>query len=417
MADTIRVYERIRDIPAEAWDALHTDDDSPFVEHEWLCALEETGCASAERGWRPSHLTRWRDGLLVAAAPAYVKSHSEGEFVFDWQWASVAARLGVAYYPKLVLAVPFTPATGSRLLRAPGEDLHDAADALANAARALARREGYSSVHALFAHEHEARALVDDAGFLLRLGMQFHWTNDGYRSYDDFLARFQSKRRHALKTERAQPARDHITLRTYERDDITDALVDPMFAFYASTVDKFMWGRRYLNRAFFARVARSFRHRLAWVLAHDASGAPLAGAFNVRRGGVLYGRYWGASEERKFLHFNVCFYHGIAECIARGDRRFEPGAGGEHKLARGFEPTLTQSAHWIADPKLDRVLRDYLGRERSALTEAVERERAEGPLRRKAHPITHGHAHAALRENDEAGEAEESASHQREGAE
>lgn len=408
MADSIRVYERIREIPAQAWDALHTDDDSPFVSHEWLCALEDTGCASSAAGWQPSHLTRWRDGQLVAAAPAYLKRHSEGEFVFDFQWANVAARLGVDYYPKLLVAVPFTPATGSRLLRAPGEDLGETARALGGAARELVKKYDLSSAHVLFPHEREAGALEDEAGFARRCGVQFHWQNAGYKGDEDFLSRFQSKRRHAIKTERAQPAKDRVTITTHEGDGITPELVEPMFRFYRSTVDKFMWGRRYLNRAFFERVAQTFKHRLAWVVARDEGGRPIAGAFNARRGGVLYGRYWGATEERKHLHFNVCFYHGISECIARGDGRFEPGAGGEHKLARGFEPALTHSAHFIADRRLDGVLRDFLSREGPAVRNAVEREREGGPLRRKQGVEESANiGREKLRENDEGGEASE----------
>jgi predicted N-acyltransferase len=382
MAMRVRIIESIRDIPHEAWDALHTDDDSPFVEWTWLEALEAAGCAAPRAGWAPRHLTFWRDGQLVAAAPAYVKGNSEGEFVYDWSWAGVAERLGIEYYPKFLVAVPFTPANGSRLLRAPGESLDEVAGWVAKTAIETARAMDLSSVHVNFTHEAECAAL-ERQGLATRYGVQFHWRNEGYGTFDDFLARFQSKRRHAIKRERAQIERDAMRIDTLTGDAITPDLVDPMFRFYVSTVDKFFYGRRYLNKKFFERVVNTFRHRLHWVVARDADGTPVAGAFNATRGGRLYGRYWGADAERPFLHFNVCFYHSIAECIRAGWKLFEPGAGGEHKLARGFEPTITYSSHWIADRKLDAVLRDFMAREQVAVRESVDRELAESPLRRK----------------------------------
>ncbi len=383
MALRLRVLENIREVPREAWDALHTDDDSPFVEWTWLEALEATRCVDPRAGWAPRHLTFWRDGLLVAAAPAYVKGNSEGEFVHDWSWAGLAGRLGVDYYPKYLLAVPFTPATGSRLLRAPGESLEEVARIVATSARDVATQLGLSSVHVNFPHEHECNALVHE-GYARRLGVQFHWRNEGYKTFDDFLARFQSKRRAAIRRERAQVARDGMRVESLRGDAITADLVDPMFAFYASTVDKFYYGRRYLNRGFFERIVESFRHRLDWVVARNAAGVPVAGAFNVTRGTKLFGRYWGATEDHPFLHFNVCFYHSIDECIRTGRTLFEPGAGGEHKLVRGFEPAYTHSAHWIADARLDGVLRPYLAREAASLRESVAAELAQSPLRRKA---------------------------------
>lgn len=382
MSMRVRVIESIRDVPQEAWDALHTDDDSPFVEWAWLEALEAAGCVSPRAGWAPRHLTFWRDGLLVAAAPAYVKGNSEGEFVYDWAWADVAQRLGVEYYPKFLVAVPFTPANGSRLLRAPSESLEDVAGWVADTAREFAKQTDLSSVHVNFLHEPESRAL-EAHGYAERLGVQFHWHNHGYRTFDDFLNRFQSKRRTAIKRERAQVQRDGMRIESLRGDAITADLVDPMFKFYASTVDKFFYGRRYLNKKFFARVADVFRHRLDWVIARDRDGTPVAGAFNAVRGTRMYGRYWGATAEYPFLHFNVCFYHSIDESIRNGWTLFEPGAGGEHKLARGFEPSITRSAHWIADAKLDRVLRDFLTREAAAIHESVAREISEGPLSRK----------------------------------
>jgi predicted N-acyltransferase len=314
--------------------------------------------------------------------PAYEKTHSEGEFVFDWGWADAAMRAGIAYYPKLVVAVPFTPATGRRLLRAQGVALAEAARLAAAAIRLVVRERGLSSAHVLFSHADECAALERE-GFARREGVQFHWHNEGYTSFDDFLSRFQAKKRHALKRERAQLARDAITVETVRGEALSPSMARELYELYTTTVDKFTWGRRYLSEAFFRLLLERFRHRLELVLARDAHRMLVAGAINASRGTRLYGRYWGAFEERPFLHFNVCYYHSIEDAIARGLSTFEPGAGGEHKLARGFDPTITYSAHWIEDDRLDRAVRAFLAREVPAMRAAVERERAESPLRRK----------------------------------
>jgi predicted N-acyltransferase len=381
---TLRVCSSIDELDAAAWDTLHTDDDSPFVEHAFLSCLERSGCASAERGWRPSHLV-WTDadGAIVAAVIAYVKDNSEGEFVFDYGWAEAAQRAGIAYYPKLVAAVPFTPATGRRLLRAAHVSVDRAAALAVAAIRYVVREQSLSSAHVLFCHEDECAAL-ERAGLARREGVQFHWNNDGYRTFDDFLARFQSKRRTALKRERAQLAKDNVVIETLRGEALDPSLAREIYELYLTTVDKFVWGRRYLNEAFFRMVIERCRDRVEWVRAKSPEGAVIAGAFNATRGAKLYGRYWGAREERPFLHFNVCYYHSIEESIERGLRVFEPGAGGEHKLVRGFDPTLTYSAHWIEHDGLDRAVRGFLQREVRSMREAVERERAEGPLRRKS---------------------------------
>ncbi len=375
---SLRLLERVREVPREAWDALAVPAASPFAEWTWLDCLEEAGCVGRESGWLPSHFALYRGSDLIAIAPAYVKGNSEGEFVFDWSWADVAARMGVNYYPKLVLAVPFTPATGDRAIVAPGENRDEIIGALAQAARAFCEKAGLSGVHVLFPREAEAAAW-DRAGLLSRLGVQYHWQNAGYASMTDFLARFNAKKRHQLRREIAQPAKSGITIETLPASALTDPrTVEAMHVFYGATVDKFHWGRRYLNERFFALTASRFAERLAWVVAKK-DGALVAGAFNVKKGDRLYGRYWGAGPEaaaEPFLHFNVCYYHGVAECIAEGRAVFEPGAGGEHKKARGFLPTITHSAHWIADARLRRLLAAHLEREREAVTAHVTEERA-----------------------------------------
>ncbi len=379
---TLRVLSSVDEVSASEWDALHSDEDSPFVEHTFLSCLERSGCATRERGWTPSHLVWSRGGEVVLAMPAYEKSNSEGEFVFDWGWADAAMRAGIEYYPKLVVAVPFTPVTGRRLLRASGLSLDDAAKLALAGIRQVVSQRKLSSAHVLFPRADECEAL-ERQGMARREGVQFHWNNEGYRSFDDFLARFQAKKRAALKRERAQVAKDALRIETLRADALDPSMAPELYRLYRTTVDKFSWGRRYLNEAFFRALLERWRHRVEFVRAVDDKGAVIAGAFNATRGARLYGRYWGAFEERPFLHFNVCYYHSIDDAIARGLTVFEPGAGGEHKLARGFDPTCTYSAHWIEDERLDRAVRAFLAREVVAVRAAVERELAESPLRRK----------------------------------
>jgi uncharacterized protein len=383
----VRIVERVRDIARDEWDALVGDDGSPFLEHTWLDALEEAGCVGEDTGWLPRHLAVYRDGKLVAAAPSYVKGNSEGEFVFDWSWADVAHKMGLSYYPKIVVGVPFTPVTGQRALVAKGEDRETTIGILGTGLRKWASAIEASGIHILFPTEDETR-LWTHAGFRERLGFQFHWANDGYDSMDTFLARFSSKKRNQLKREMAQPARDGMVIETLDPTALTPAMRDEMFGFYAATVDKFFYGRRYLNSRFFELVTERFAHRLSWVIARQVApggvvpqGELIAGAFNVRKGSRLYGRYWGAKADAPFLHFNVCYYHGIRQCIAEGLQVFEPGAGGEHKYARGFTPTFTHSAHWLAAPRLASIIYPFLERERDAVRAHVERERGEGPLK------------------------------------
>lgn len=370
---TLRVHARVREIDASVWDACVGESGSPFVEHAWLDCFEEAECVGSDgdhaAAWTPAHLSLHRGDELVAVAPAYIKTSSEGEFVFDWSWADLARRMGLRYYPKVILASPFSPVTGERVLVAPGHDRSKATTAMASAARALAAEMGLSSVHTLFVRDEEARAWAA-AGYLRRSSMQFHWHNEGYRSFDDYIASFKSKKRNQIRREAAQPDKDGIRIETLAPDSITPEVIRAMYRFYVSTVDKFTWGRRYLNPRFFELVVERFRHRLAWVVAWQGD-VPIAGAFNIEKGDRLYGRYWGATRELPFLHFNVCFYHGIRHCIARGLRVFEPGAGGEHKLARGFRPTLMHSVHWLENPRFRHIIDDYLTRERAALEDVL----------------------------------------------
>ena len=343
----------------------------PFVSFAWLAALEKTRCVGADTGWLPRHLVVSVKGQPLAVATAYVKGNSEGEFIFDWGWASAAHRAGIEYYPKLLLAVPFTPATGPRVLVRRGADRDLALGAVAAAVRELPKTLGISSAHVLFPHGEEADALAE-RGLLHRLSVQYQWHNRGYATFEDFLATLPTKKRTQIRRERKAMKERGIEIETLRQEALVPELVDDVFDLYAATVDKFFYGRRYLNRAFFAEVLDTMKGSVAIVVARAESRKILAGAFNVRGKEALYGRYWGSRVDVPFLHFNVCYYHPIDDCIARGTPRFEPGAGGEHKLVRGLEPTLTHSVHRIEHPRLRSAITDFVEREREAILSEIE---------------------------------------------
>ena len=301
----------------------------------------------------------------MGACPLYVKGHSHGEFVFDHAWADAAQRAGIRYYPKLLVAVPFTPATGSRLLSQPGIDRAAIVHTLGAALAELCNVQGFSSVHVNFCLPDEVEQLRA-LGFQHRLGYQFQWTNPGWGSFDDYLAAFRSKRRVQIKRERRELHEQGIEIIAHAGDAIPDGLFPTMFRLYRSTVDKLYWGRQYLNEDLFALLCRRWRHRLVFFVARRR-GSIVAGTFTVRKDDTLYGRYWGTFEELRHLHFNVCYYAAIEYCLANGIVRFEPGAGGEFKHLRGFEARPTHSMHYIGDVRLRRAIADYLHRERRAV--------------------------------------------------
>lgn len=355
-------HSSLGEIPREEWNALLGPDAAPFLEWEFLRLLEDSGSAAPARGWTPTHLALRRGSELVAAAPAYVKSHFLGEFFYnDFRWPLVAARLGVRYFPKLVVAVPFSPATGPRLLVRAGEERGELVGRLAREARLLAASAGLSSAHVLFTRP-EDLPLLEAEGFTAGAGVQFHWENRGERTFDEFLARFPSKKRHMIRTERAQPARDGTVIRTVREGALTPELMELVSRAYEANLEKHGEERVNLTPAFFRLAGERFRHRAEVVLAEEG-GEPIAAAFNLRGERRLYGRQWGALRPRRFLHFNVCLYHSVERCLAEGLEAFEPGAGGEHKLARGFDPVLVHSAHWFAEPRLHAVLSAALRRE------------------------------------------------------
>jgi predicted N-acyltransferase len=385
-----RVLDHLAEVPAPEWDALAAHEParaSPFVRHAFLSALERSGCVAPRRGWRPRHLAIHRGHELVAAAPAYL-TDGEGDFSRDWSWSAAAERAGLRWTPKLVLGVPFTPATGRRLLVREGEDRAALSRALARAALDLARREGAATVQVLFPQEDEA-ALLAESGFAERVDFQYHWVNAGYATMDDFLARFPSKRRNQIRRERAAPAAQGIAIRTVRGEELAR---DPAgwaracFDLHRASTDRMDWGMRYVNRAFYEAAVEGMPDAIEVVEARrpGPGGRLVAMAFNVAGEERLYGRYWGCVEDHPFLHFNVCLYHSIEECIRRGTRVFEGGAGGEHKLARGFEPAFTHSAHRSLDPRLDRAIRDYLAQERDAREEALRRFGEASPIFKRA---------------------------------
>ncbi|BDG08705.1 GNAT family N-acetyltransferase [Anaeromyxobacter paludicola] len=387
MSFDLRILEAISDVPAASWDALlahEPDRATPFLRHAFLSACELSGCA-AGAGFAPRHLTLWRGRRLVAAAPAYVKDGSEGDFSRDWEWAAAARQARVRFYPKLVLTVPFTPATGRRFLVARGVDRAAAVAALVAGARALAEEERLGAVQVLFPLEEEAGALAP-LGLAARLDFQYHWANRGYRAYDDFLARFSSKRRNQLRRERAAPGREGIEIATLRGPRLAEdaaALARDVEDLHRATVDQMAWGMRWVDRDFFERLLTGMPDAIEIVEARRG-GRRIAAAFNVASRTHLYGRYWGCREEHPFLHFNVCLYHSVEECIRRGVQVFEGGAGGEHKLARGFEPAETWSSHLYLDARLDGAVRRHLEQEVPARREALLRWQADAPVLRHA---------------------------------
>jgi uncharacterized protein len=364
-----RVVNRIADIEADTWDACANPDPAtydPFVSHAFLRALEEAGTVGDKHtGWLPHHVTvEAAGGALAGCLPCYVKLNSAGEYVFDYAWAEAYGRAGGRYYPKLQVAVPFTPVPGRRLLVAPGPGLEERRALLATAAVNVAQRLGVSSLHLTFLSEAEWTALGAQ-GFLQRTDQQFHWKNEGYTSFDDFLAKLASRKRKAVRKERSEALSGGVTIERITGSELNEAHWDAFFEFYTDTGNR-KWGHPYLNRRFFSLLGQAMADRCLLVMARRGR-RYIAGALNLIGGNCLYGRYWGAIEHHPCLHFEVCYYQAIDYAIDTGLSRVEAGAQGEHKLARGYMPTTTYSAHWIADPGLRRAIARYLEEERGAV--------------------------------------------------
>jgi uncharacterized protein len=352
---------------------------NPFLSHHFLSALEASKSVGGHSGWRVQHvLVKTAAGELMAAAPCYLKSHSRGEYVFDHGWAEAYAHAGGNYYPKLQVAVPFTPATGRRLLVRPGPRADEIRHVLAGGLVKLCEIDGASGVHVTFTTEPEFRFL-GELGFLQRTDQQFHWNNPGYRSFDDFLGALSSRKRKTIRRERADALANGISLHWLTGSDLTEDVWDNFFTFYMETGSR-KWGRPYLTRPFFSLAGETMGDRILLVMA-KRNGRWIAGAINFIGSHTLFGRHWGAIEDHPFLHFEVCYYQALEYAIAHKLARVEAGAQGEHKIARGYMPTTTYSAHFIADPALRRAIADYLKRERAYVAAAGAELAATGPYR------------------------------------
>jgi hypothetical protein len=362
---TLRFLSALREVAPDDWNRL-LGEGSPFLRWEWLEAFEGSDCVGEHTGWIPYHLVAEKDGRVVGGCPAYLKLHGMGEFVFDHDWAEFARRAGIRYYPKLLVGVPFTPVSGRRFLTAEGEERKSLVQGMAGALIGLAEKSGLSSIHVNFCDVHERQAL-EEIGFMPRLGLQFHWENRGYGSFDDFLGAFRADRRNKIKRERREIGRQGISIRVIEGPDLTAGDLDTAFALYKTHIDRLYYGRQYLTESFFAALARRFSDPICLIFA-ERGGRVIAGTFNVRDREALYGRYWGAFQEERYLHFNVCYYAAIEHCIARGLKRFEAGAGGSFKRMRGLDPRPTWSLHYIVDERFRRAVGRYLHEERELLS-------------------------------------------------
>jgi len=407
----VRIEPSIRSIPADVWDAcafpldagttnscavkserkkpdsiaehadsIHEQDTrNPFISHAFLASLEDAGCVSARTGWQPQHLVVENESNeVLAVMSCYLKNHSQGEYVFDHGWAEAYERAGGDYYPKLQCAVPFTPVTGPRLLVRKGPQAEAAREALVSAGIELTKRRHASSLHITFQTGEEWKYL-SGLGLLARTDRQFHWINEGYRSFDDFLSALSSRKRKTLIRERRE-AQDGVEIVRLTGANLTEDAWDAFFHFYMDTGSR-KWGRPYLNREFFSIVSAAMADRIVLVMARRA-GRWIAGALNFLGQQTIYGRYWGAVEHRPFLHFEVCYYQAIEYAIEHGLTRVEAGAQGQHKVARGYVPVTTYSSHYIADPGLRRAIADYLKHERAYVQAEAEELAALAPFRK-----------------------------------
>jgi predicted N-acyltransferase len=368
----LQIHDRLDALPAAEWDALHGSD-HPFVRHAFLAGLERHGCLRPEWGWQPHHAALMEGDTLVAAAPAYLKGNSHGEFVFDHAWAQAYHRLGREYYPKWLVAVPYSPVTGPRVLGRTPRDRHDLLEAM----RRHAGAAGLSSVHVNFI---DGSALDDFGdGWLARSDVQFHWTNAGWRDFAGFLAALEPRKRKNIRQERARVAASGLRLAAVHGDEATPVQLAAMHAFYADT-QRAYGNHPALTLEFFQHLAATLPRQLVLFLAHDGD-EPVAGALCLRGGDTLYGRYWGSRVAHPGLHFECCYYQGIEYCLREGLARFEPGALGEHKVARGFLPVLTHSRHWLAYARIAAAIAAWCAEERTASLRYRERVLAHGPFR------------------------------------
>ncbi len=375
---SVRIVRGINEVPREAWDSLLRDG-SPFMRWDWLDCLEATGCVCDRTGWAPHHLVVEKGAHILGACPMYLKSHSMGEFVFDHHWASHAVQTGIQYYPKMLVGVPFTPVAGSRFLTAPGIDRQEILAVLGRALVEICRGNELSSIHINFCNREEMDAL-EKLDFIPRIGLQFHWQNRGYETFDDYLGAFRSGRRNKIRRERRELDHQGIHVRALPHGEITADVQRTLFELYKHHIDRLYYGRQYLNRRFFDELLKRPYPFLCPIVARRG-GRIIAGTFNVRGPDTLYGRYWGAFEDHRYLHFNVCYYAAIEHCIHESLARFEAGAGGSFKSFRGLQAARTYSAHYVRDGRFRNALTRHLREERSETLARQQYLREESPLK------------------------------------
>ena len=376
-----QVLHSLREVPPESWNRL-IGDAFPFAEYDYLLALEEGQCVGIEPGWEPRYLTLWEGKQLQAACYLYRKTNSNGEYIFDWDWANAYQRYGQRYFPKLTSAVPFTPATGPKLLvAADASNPRELQRQLLASALELAQQEGCSSLHFLFIPAEE-REIYEAAGLLLRHSFQFHWQNQGYVSFEDFLSRLRSKRRKEILRERRQVQEQGLEVILLRGEEIEPKLCRVMYDFYLTTIDR-KWAMPYLSYEFFQYIFTHFRDQLVLALARK-QGRWVAGTINYHKGPHLFGRYWGCRQDFRSLHFELCYYRLIEYAIEQGVQRFEAGAQGAHKIQRGFLPNLTYSAHWIAHPAFHRAIGEFIEEEKRSIQSNIEENPELSPYRQES---------------------------------
>ena len=375
-----QVFHSLREVAPESWNRL-IGDAFPFAEYDYLLALEEGHCVGIEPGWEPRYLTLWEGKQLQAACYLYRKTNSNGEYIFDWDWANAYQRYGQRYFPKLTSAVPFTPATGPKLLvAADSSNPRELQQQLLASALELVQQEGCSSLHFLFIPAEE-REIYEAAGLLLRHSFQFHWQNQGYGSFEDFLSRLRSKRRKEILRERRQVQEQGLEVILLRGEEIEPKLCRVMYDFYLTTIDR-KWAMPYLSYEFFQYIFTHFRDQLVLALARK-QGRWVAGTINYHKGPNLFGRYWGCRQDFRSLHFELCYYRLIEYAIEQGVQRFEAGAQGAHKIQRGFLPNLTYSAHWIAHPAFHRAIGEFIGEEKRSIQGNIEDNPELSPYRQE----------------------------------
>ena len=375
-----QIFHSLREVAPKSWNRL-IGDAFPFAEYDYLLALEEGHCVGIEPGWEPRYLTLWEGKQLQAACYLYRKTNSNGEYIFDWDWANAYQRYGQRYFPKLTSAVPFTPATGPKLLvAADASNPRELQQQLLASALELVQQEGCSSLHFLFIPAEE-REIYEAAGLLLRHSFQFHWQNQGYGSFEDFLSRLRSKRRKEILRERRQVQEQGLEVILLRGEEIEPKLCRVMYDFYLTTIDR-KWAMPYLSYEFFQYIFTHFRDQLVLALARK-QGRWVAGTINYHKGPHLFGRYWGCRQDFRSLHFELCYYRLIEYAIEQGVQRFEAGAQGAHKIQRGFLPNLTYSAHWIAHPAFHRAIGEFIEEEKRSIQSNIEDNPELSPYRQE----------------------------------